>query len=187
MILACLAGCEPVKSERDVYGRYVLKSNYANITLDVAEDHSYSETILYPAGEQQKQSGKWHWRDGQACFGGLLVPNQLLKDLYENAPQQNHPKTRGSAYELDDCLPASREYGKTLLEINPDSPENFEKLTDAGGAHALSNLAGGTASGFKFSDGLFLAKTPSGPQSAHDQRIVWIILRQAPASTRRFL
>jgi hypothetical protein len=132
MVLCSATGCKPIKSERDVYGHYVLESRAATITLDVTAEHSYFETIAYSNDGSQSQSGKWQWRDGRVCFDAFLEPKQLLKDLFDNVPQQNQPKTVGRAYEIDDCLPASWEYGKTLLEVNPDSPENFVKLNDGG-------------------------------------------------------
>jgi hypothetical protein len=131
LLVVCLCGCEAIKNEGEVYGSYELTSREAKILLSVAADHSYSETVRFSIGPEQKNSGNWHWRDGRVCFSALLVPKALMKDLFESTRQDDRPKTVGGAYQLDHCVPAGREYGKTILEMNPDGPENFVKVNTA--------------------------------------------------------
>jgi hypothetical protein len=128
-LMVWLCGCEAIKNENEVYGSYELTFRDGKILLDVAADHSYSETIRFSNQPEQKNSGEWQWRDGRVCFNALLVPRPLMK-VFENAkPWQ--PKVIGGAYQLDHCIPAGKEYGKTILEINPDAPENFVKVSSA--------------------------------------------------------
>lgn len=114
-----------MRTEADIYGHYELKLSSAVISLDVNADHSFSEQIAYTNGDKQNQVGNWRWTNYQICFKALLEPKDLLKGLFQDT--QNQPKAIGGAYEIDDCLPASWEWGKTILEIDPDNPENLVK------------------------------------------------------------
>jgi hypothetical protein len=123
--IVCLCGCYAISSENDIYGHYELTSRAAKIRLDVNADHSYSETVEFISGPEQRNSGKWRWMGGRVCFGTFLEPKEFKNDIFVNARPQDEPKTVGGAYQLDECLPAGKEYGTTILEINPDGPENF--------------------------------------------------------------
>jgi len=131
--MVCLLGCEAIKNENEIYGSYELTSSDAKILLDVSADHSYSEVIRFSNGSDQRNSGQWQWRDGRVCFTSLLVPTPLMKDLFEKAKPEEQPRVVGGAYQLDHCVPAGKEYGKTILEMNPDKPENFVKVSAATG------------------------------------------------------
>jgi uncharacterized protein YceK len=134
-LTVCLCGCEAINKETEVYGAYELTSRDGKTVLDVAVDHSFSETIRFSNGLEQKNSGHWQWQDGQVCFDTLLVPKSVMK-AYEDG-DLDPPKTVGQSYQLDCCVPAGKMYGKTILEINPDSSENFVRSS---GATAHSNL-----------------------------------------------
>jgi hypothetical protein len=121
--MACLCGCEAINNEKEVYGSYELTSRDGRILLEVAADHSYSETIRFSNRPEQRNSSRWQWRGGRVCFNALLVPRPLMKML-----EDIKPKVVGDAYQLDYCIPAVKEYGKTMLEINPDTRENFVKV-----------------------------------------------------------
>lgn len=123
-LTVCLCGCEAIKNENDVYGSYELTSRDGKTLLDVTADHSYSETVRFSNGSEQKNSGHWQWRDGRVCFDALLVPRSVTKIL-----EEIKPKVVGDAYQLDYCIPAVREYTKTILELNPDTRENFVKVS----------------------------------------------------------
>jgi hypothetical protein len=129
VFVACLCGCEKIKDEREVYGSYELISPDAKIVLEVAENHNYAETIAFSSSPQQRNEGKWQWRDGHVCFTALLVPKPLMKDLIQNVRPEDQPSIVGEAYRVDRCVPAQKEYGKTILEMNPDEPENFVRVT----------------------------------------------------------
>jgi hypothetical protein len=122
----CSFGCGPLRDEAEVYGSYELTTSDVKIALNVAANHSYTETLTFSNGSDQKNAGAWQWREGRVCFNGLLVPTVLMKAL-EGAPQEDRPKVVGQSYQMDHCIPAGKEYGKTILELNPDSPENFVK------------------------------------------------------------
>jgi hypothetical protein len=130
-LMVCFCGCEAIKNENDVYGSYELTSRDGKVLLVVGADHSYSETIRSSNAPDQKNSGHWQWRDGRACFDALLVPRSVMK-AYENAKPEELPKVVGDSYQLDHCIPAGKEYGKTILEMNPDSPENFVRVGSSG-------------------------------------------------------
>lgn len=125
-LMVCLCGCEAIKNENDVYGSYELTSRDGKVLLVVGADHSYSETIRSSNAPDQKNSGNWQWRDGRVCFDALLVPRSVMKIL-----EEIRPKVLGDAYQLDYCIPAIREYSKTMLELNPDTRENFVKVSAA--------------------------------------------------------
>ncbi len=97
--MVCFCGCQAIKNEADVYGSYELTSRDGKVLLEVGADHSYSETIRSSNAPDQKNSGHWQWRDGRVCFDALPVPRSVRKG------------------------------GKTILEMNPDSPENFVKVS----------------------------------------------------------
>ncbi len=121
-----LVGCAPISDEREVYGDYELRSGGTKIALRVAQDHSFSESITFPNGQEQRNSGRWEWQQGavgHACINGLLIPKALMTYLSGNW----QPKAVGESYQYDDCLAAGKEYGRTILEINPDG-ENFVKV-----------------------------------------------------------
>jgi hypothetical protein len=122
-LLLCLCGCEAINDEKEVCGSYELTSRDGKIFLDVAADHSYSETIRFFNRPEQRNSGQWQWREGRVCFNALLVPRPLMKML-----EDIKPKVVGDAYQLDYCIPAVKEYSKTMLEINPDTRENFVRV-----------------------------------------------------------
>jgi len=126
--LVSLSGCRPIRSESELYGHYELTSRDAKILLDVAADHTYSEKIMFSGGFQQTQTGNWRWMGGQVFLAAFLEPEKLRSEVYEDLPLKQRPKTVGGSYQIDDCLPASWIYGKTVLEIDPDSSENFVKL-----------------------------------------------------------
>jgi hypothetical protein len=135
-LLAC--GCEAVHLEREVYGHYELRHSEGEIRLEVSADHSYSEILTFASYPEQRSSGKWYWSEGtdgtgRVCFESVLEPVRFKKDLY--AASGRSPTMIGRTYQLDDCLPAEKEYGKTILEINPDSEENFVMVAAAGDRH----------------------------------------------------
>ena len=55
-----------------------------------------------------------------------MLPRSVFKDLFGDGNPQH--KSVGEAYQFDYCSPASEEYGKTILELDPDSPQNFVKV-----------------------------------------------------------
>lgn len=130
-VMVSLCGCVAIKNESEIYGSYTLTSGEGKVLLDVAASHSYSESLSFAGGPLQKAAGTWQWKDGRVCFASLLIPISLIKDVYANARPEEQPKIVGGAYQLDDCVPATKEYGKTILEINPDKPENFVKTSSA--------------------------------------------------------
>ena len=52
-----------------------------------------------------------------------VADSGLRRDLSED-----RPLVVGDSFQMDRCIPAEVEYGNTILEINPDKPENFVKL-----------------------------------------------------------
>lgn len=131
VLVVSLWGCEAINDEAELYGSYALTSTEVKILLDLTASHSYSETVTFAGGPVQKASGTWRWKGGRVCFNALLIPRSLMKDVYENASPEEQPKIVGGAYQLDHCVPAGKEYGETILEMNPDKPENFVKMSSA--------------------------------------------------------
>jgi len=123
--MLCLCGCYGINSEKKVYGRYELASSGVKILLDVVADHTYSETVEFTRAAEQRTSGAWHSTEDKVCFDAFLVPQMLRRGLLQSLPPQRQPKTVGPSYQVDQCVGAGIEYGKTILEINPDSSENF--------------------------------------------------------------
>jgi hypothetical protein len=128
-LTAFLCGCVAIKDENEIYGSYTLTSGEDKILLDIGASHSYSESLSFAGHPTQKAAGIWQWKDGRVCFASLLIPTSLMKDVYANARREEQPKIVEGAYQLDDCVPATKEYGKTILEISPDKPENFVKTS----------------------------------------------------------
>jgi hypothetical protein len=125
VLMLCLCGCYAIDSEKKVHGQYLLVSGDVKILLDVAADHTYSETVEFTRAPEQRISGTWHWTEGKVCLNAFLVPQMLMRGLLQSVPPEQRPKAVGLSYQLDQCAGAEREYGKTILEINPDSSENF--------------------------------------------------------------
>ena len=127
-----LCGCLPINSERGVYGRYELRSPGATTYVDLRADHTWTETIRYASGAVQEKSGKWHWTESQTglplCFEALFLPKQASFFRLIQGDLPGWVKDRGTAYELDQCASPLVEYGKTTLEIDPDSDENFVRV-----------------------------------------------------------
>jgi hypothetical protein len=120
-----LCGCYAIDSEKKVHGQYQLVSSDVKILLDVAADHTYSEIVAFTRAQEQRASGTWHWTEGKVCLKAFLVPQMLMSGLLQSVPREQWPKAVGPSYQLDQCAGAEMEYGKTILEINPDSSENF--------------------------------------------------------------
>lgn len=66
--------------------------------------------------------------DDRICFHSFLMPKMLLSEQFQTAPLEARPKILGPSYQLDQCAAPEILYGKTILEINPDSSENFVML-----------------------------------------------------------
>jgi hypothetical protein len=136
--LACLCSCIPISSEKGILGRYELKSPDAKTQLDVVPDHSYFEIIRYTNGTEQRTAGAWHWMeekdrwDPRVCFTSLLLPKQtgVMQNIFagDSAPP-DWVKSAGGAYQLDECAGPLKEYGRTILEIDPDSEQNFVRVS----------------------------------------------------------
>jgi len=107
--LGSLCGCIPTGSEKQVIGRFELKSPDAKRYPDVRAGHFYSETIQYSAG-----TDRWNQR---VCFGSLLLPKQVnvMDRFVENSEPAYRPKTVGAPYQLDECPSPLMEYGRTIL------------------------------------------------------------------------
>ena len=68
------------------------------------------------------------WDDGRVCLAAMLIPKSLVPDYGETFNPEDRPLVVGDSFQMDRCIPAEVEYGNTILEINPDKPENFVKL-----------------------------------------------------------
>jgi hypothetical protein len=99
-LTVCLCGCGTINNEEEVYGSYELTSRDGKTVLDVAADHSYSETLRFSNRSEQNNSGHWRWRDGRVCLNALLVPRSAMK-AYEGVRPEELPKTVGDAYQLN--------------------------------------------------------------------------------------
>jgi hypothetical protein len=76
IVLAILCGalvaCYPVRSKPDVVGMYELKVGNGRISLDVASDQSFTETIRWASGKVEQRTGKWYWNRSSVAFDVLL-------------------------------------------------------------------------------------------------------------------
>src|SRR5260370_36222248 len=86
-LMVCLGGCEAINNEKEVYGSYELTSRDGKILLEGVADHSYSETIRFPNGSEQKNSGQWHWRDEPVCLNAFLVARSAVNILSGHKPK----------------------------------------------------------------------------------------------------
>jgi hypothetical protein len=134
----CLCACSEITVENEVYGRYEMRTPDAKTFLDVRADHSYSETIHYTGGSEQKVSGAWQWRDAamygyvRVCFGSFMLPKQweFMKDYVDDDRWEHRPNAIGGAYQFnEECTGPVREYGRTILEIDTDSSDRFVRVS----------------------------------------------------------
>jgi hypothetical protein len=61
----------------------------------------------------------------------LLLPKQVavMERLVENSEPEYQPKTVGVAHRLDECPSPLIEDGRTFLEIDPDTEQNFVRVS----------------------------------------------------------
>lgn len=124
-LIACLSGCAPITNESKISGVYALAVRGVKIELRVAKDHTYVEKVTFSDGAQQTKSGEWKWQEEQLCFGALLVPSSAFPAAFSYGIQS---RIVGRCYQMDRCAAPVWEYGKTILEINPDTAENFVRI-----------------------------------------------------------
>ncbi len=120
-----LTSCAPIRDEAKISGLYNLIYEDVELKLTILSNHKYSETAI--AGNQSYDvSGSWKWQNDKICFDSLLIPKRLFPSFGDNSSHYK-PKAIGPVYEVEYCLPGIQEYGKTLLELDPDGGHNFKR------------------------------------------------------------
>jgi len=76
--LSCaLVACHSVRSKRDVVGLYELKVGRDLISLEIAPDDRFTETIRWASGKVERRTGPWHWNNGLLSFDELWIPKSF--------------------------------------------------------------------------------------------------------------
>jgi hypothetical protein len=68
----------------------------------------------------------------RVCFGSFMLPKQweFMKDYVDGSLPEHKPKAVGGAYQFDEeCTGPVKEYGRTILEISPDSSDHFVRVS----------------------------------------------------------
>jgi len=68
ILMLSFCGCSPIRDENDVYGSYELTSTEAKVRLKIEDNHTFSQTIEFSNGEQQRNSGTWRWEINRVLY-----------------------------------------------------------------------------------------------------------------------
>jgi len=132
IVLAILCGalvaCYPVRSKPDVVGMYELKVGNGRISLDVASDQSFTETIRWASGKVEQRTGKWYWNRSSVAFDVLWIPKEFAPDdviAVDKKVDTNQPKFTDPG---NWAMSAERHWGTVMLAVFPDEDVYFRMV-----------------------------------------------------------
>jgi hypothetical protein len=127
MLLIGLSSCVSITRRTDILGLYELHFSAGTISLRLNSDGSCVETIHYSDGQKQQATGTWSQDRENLHFEKMLVPNALKTTLFSPGAEDSR---WSRSHESDVRAGAIWQYGKTILEIQPDVDENFVRVSD---------------------------------------------------------
>ena len=125
---SALVACIPARSKASVIGVYELKVERQKLTLELASDGSFTETIQFASGQVEKRVGQWNWMPGRVGLTGLWIPREFAPDYIHRADSEvgsGQPKYTEPGYW---SVSAENHWGTTLLSVFPDDDVNFRMV-----------------------------------------------------------
>ena len=121
--------CHSVRSKPDVVGLYELKVGHDRISLEIATDDRFTETIRWASGKVEKRTGTWHWKNGFLSFDELWIPKSFAPDYILQADAESGPNEPKYTEPGHWVLPAESHWGTVTLEVFEDV--SFRKVADS--------------------------------------------------------
>jgi hypothetical protein len=112
----------------DVIGLYELKVGNDQISLDVASDQSFTETIRWASGKVEQRKGKWYWNRSSVAFDGLWIPKSFAPDYIEAADAKSGSKQPKYTDPGNWSVSAEKHWGKVTLAVFPDADIYFKMV-----------------------------------------------------------
>lgn len=132
LFLALLCGCTSVSDSSELLGRYELASKTVRIALELRPDHSYTETVKYADGSEERSANRWDWWGCLGVKSFLMPPIDGLDGdepvTGESAQRLHLHRTARGTNQLDLCLAAEKHFGRAELIPNPDRSAAFLRL-----------------------------------------------------------
>lgn len=117
-VLALCEGCMPVSSEQNLVGRYKLSADWGCSTLDLREDHSFTQTVSRACtGNGNTITGTWKGEELRSTFQA-----QLNLQPYINVTTDGPTQTGNYGY-----LSIERWLWGTQIVVDPDKGLKYRK------------------------------------------------------------
>jgi hypothetical protein len=123
-----LVACYYVRSKSDVVGFYELKVGHDLISLEIAPDERFAETIRWASGKVEKRTGTWHLNNGYLDFDELWIPKSFAPDYILQADSESGPNQPKYTEPGHWTLSAESHWGTITMPIFPDADINFRKV-----------------------------------------------------------
>ena len=127
-VIAMMTSCFPNRSRAAIPGEYELKAAGERITLKVAPNERFEETVYSSSGKAVSIEGRWQWYQGAASFVGLIIPEELTAEYIDQTESWHGTRQPHNPITAWSFIPEDH-WGTLVLPVFPDSDIEFRKVS----------------------------------------------------------